>query len=606
MAFRSALLCLVCACSHATALKGPSSSSGGSSGGAVTGSGGAASTGNSSGSTGSSGGNSSSSSGGVVNNSIFPLLASPDARYLVDQSGTPFRIHGEASWDAHMNLGNSDLITYLDDRASKGITALFTYTTNPVAYAVGAVTPFAVQLGGPAAGTAALPFTKNDTGGAWDGDLTFSHHDADFSSPNDAYFEWVGQFVDLAAARGMVVLLCPMYLGYGLGAADGWYQTLINGVNTQTVMHDHGEYLANGHGVFSGFKNRPNIIWVNGGDTFPPNGSEGALRALAIVKGLQAAGDTHLQTAHWQHDYPTPEQSDFAPYLDAYSAYTHGNYPSNAPTYAEARVLYSEVTAHPTWLLETAYLGDHAASRADLRLFHWGAALSAIGGETMGFTPFWIFTTSPDGSSSNPISITTAWAASTSYTLNYYVSKGGHWYRATNSGESGASGPSGTGASIGDGTMTWAYAASGGWEALLNEAAIIDFTYLGTFMKGVAWYSLVPSALGGSKTLVTSGGGSYAAWSDQGFASGGMDWVVSAAASDGSLLVAYVPDSHSGAFSVDMSALSGSARARWLDPSSGTFTPDSTGLANTGTHSFTVPGSNSAGDNDWVLVLETL
>jgi hypothetical protein len=54
-----------------------------------------------------------------------------------------------------------------------------------------------------------------------------------------------------------------------------------------------------------------------------------------------------------------------------------------------------------------------------------------------------------------------------------------------------------------------------------------------------------------------------------------------------------------------MSKLSGPATARWYDPTNGVFTEIS-GLpfANTGTQSFTTPGSNSSGDPDWVLVVE--
>jgi hypothetical protein len=336
----------------------------------------------------------------------------------------------------------------------------------------------------------------------------------------------------------------------------------------------------------------------------PPNGSEGALRALQVLKGMQAAGDAHLQTAHWQHDYLTTDQTDFAAFFTAYAAYTHGPYPTLGPTYAESRALYSAPTTKPTWLLETNYWGDHGATRAQVRSFEWGSALSAVGGTTFGFSPFWGFVTSPDGSSGG----TTAWTPNTSYVLATYVSKGGSWYRATQSGTSGTTGPSGSGASIGDGSVTWAYAATGGWSALLNEPPVLDMQRMGALLGSVGWYNLVPSGLAGMQTLVTAGGGSYASWSDQGAEGGGMDWVVSSAAPDGTLLVAYVPDAHTGSINVSMTAMSATSRARWYDPTSGTYTADSSGagyaVPNTGTHAFTTPGPNAAGDNDWVLVLD--
>jgi hypothetical protein len=539
----------------------------------------------------------------VSSGTAFPLTASSSGRYLVDQNGTPFRVQADTSWDAHLNLGLSDLRTYLDDRKSKGFNALFTYVSNPVAYFVGSVAPYAAQLGGKSAGAAALPFTQNASGGTWDGDPNFTNHDANFASPNDAYYAWVAQFVDEAASRGMVVLLAPMYLGYNGGGQDGWFETLTNSVNTQAVCNGYGQYLANGHGSFTGFKSRPNIIWVNGGDSLPANGSEGAQRVLQVIKGMQSAGDTHIQTAHWQHDYLPWDQTDIGPYLTAYSSYTHGPYPSLGPTYAQARLLYAHSPARPSWLLETSYWGEHGGTRGQTRYLSWGSVLSAIDGATLGFGPFWGFVTSPDGVSGTGGQETTAWTANTAYALDNYVSRGGNWYRATTGGTSGSTAPSGSGGNIQDGSVVWAFAASGGWQALLNEPAVLDFKVMGAFLDGLPWYNLVPSGLSGTKTLITSGGGTYTSFTDGGGASGGMDWIVSAATPDGRLLVAYVPPAHNGAFTVDMTAMSGSARARWFDPASATYTTIGN-YPNTGTQTFTVPGTNSAGSTDWVLILD--
>jgi hypothetical protein len=168
------------------------------------------------------------------------------------------------------------------------------------------------------------------------------------------------------------------------------------------VCFAFGQYLANGHGAFTGLKNRANILWIEGGDTLPPNGSEGALRALKILEGLQAAGDTHLQASHWQHDYLPSDQTDFAPHLDANTVYSHGPYPTPGPTYMVSRLLYASTPARPAWLIETNYWGEHGATRAQLRYFSWGSALSAIGGTTFGFSPFWGFATSADGSTGTP------------------------------------------------------------------------------------------------------------------------------------------------------------------------------------------------------------
>jgi hypothetical protein len=132
---------------------------------------------------------------------------------------------------------------------------------------------------------------------------------------------------------------------------------------------------------------------------------------------------------------------------------------------------------------------------------------------------------------------------------------------------------------------------------------------MGAFLDSIPWYELAPSGLAGAPTLITGGGGTSASWSDQNPENGGMDWVVSSATSEGKLLVAYVPDPHTGSFSVAMTALSASSRARWLDPTSGALAADASGagyvLSNTGTHAFSPPGANASGANDWVLVLDT-
>src|SRR5438552_3769938 len=50
----------------------------------------------------------------------YPLAASPDGRYLVDQDGTPFFMIGDSAQSAIVNLTYSEAQAYLNDRAGKG------------------------------------------------------------------------------------------------------------------------------------------------------------------------------------------------------------------------------------------------------------------------------------------------------------------------------------------------------------------------------------------------------------------------------------------------------------------------------------------------------
>jgi len=133
------------------------------------------------------------------------------------------------------------------------------------------------------------------------------------------------------------------------------------------------------------------------------------------------------------------------------------------------------------------------------------------------------------------------------------------------------------------------------WKAHLDTQGSRDMARMHAFIRSVPWYQMVPSGLAGMKTLVTAGGGSIS-----------LDNYVSAAATPaGTSLVAYLGPGHTGSVTIDMTAMSGSTRARWYDPTNAAYTTISgSPFPNTGTRSFTPPGSNSVGQADWVLVLD--
>ena len=117
---------------------------------------------------------------------------------------------------------------------------------------------------------------------------------------------------------------------------------------------------------------------------------------------------------------------------------------------------------------------------------------------------------------------------------------------------------------------------------------------LNGFVKSVEWWKLTPSGLNGMPTLITNADNVDTA----------ATYVSASAAKDGSLLVAYIPPAHSGSINVNMSVLSDKADAQWFDPTSAKYIPvQAAAFNNKGTQSFTPPGKNSTGENDWVLVL---
>ncbi len=136
----------------------------------------------------------------------------------------------------------------------------------------------------------------------------------------------------------------------------------------------------------------------------------------------------------------------------------------------------------------------------------------------------------------------------------------------------------------------------GDWDTHLNTQGTLDMGRLNAFIKSIPWQTLVPSGLGGMKTLITAGGNN----------SGDSTYVAAAADPAGALLVAYVPPAHTGSITVDMTALSGPAQASWYNPTTAAYSLISPSIGNTGTYTFAPPGDNGSGYADWVLVLYAL
>jgi hypothetical protein len=132
-----------------------------------------------------------------------------------------------------------------------------------------------------------------------------------------------------------------------------------------------------------------------------------------------------------------------------------------------------------------------------------------------------------------------------------------------------------------------------GWQSHLDTRGAIDMKHLNAFVRSIAWYRLVPSGLDGMRVLVTDGVGDL----------GDRNYITAAATPDGTLLVAYVPPDNDVPFTIDMTALSGPAQARWFNPTTAASTTIGT-FANVGTQTFATPGDNGSGFDDWVLVIE--
>jgi hypothetical protein len=125
-------------------------------------------------------------------------------------------------------------------------------------------------------------------------------------------------------------------------------------------------------------------------------------------------------------------------------------------------------------------------------------------------------------------------------------------------------------------------------QAAMNYVSAAQMKHVSGLFTVRSWHRLVPDLSG---AVMTGGAGA------------GVDYAATARASDGSLVIAYVPTGRM--VTINMNQLSGPVTARWFDPTNGRYTAISVRLANSGSRSFTTAGKNAIGHSDWVLVLET-
>ena len=133
------------------------------------------------------------------------------------------------------------------------------------------------------------------------------------------------------------------------------------------------------------------------------------------------------------------------------------------------------------------------------------------------------------------------------------------------------------------------------WQDHLDTPGSIQMIYMARLFARRPWFRLVPDQ---GHTVVTSG---YGTFTSKGSVND-SDYLTAARTDDGKLVIAYLPTSRT--ITVDMTKLSGRARARWYDPTSGTYMAAAgSRLPNMGQRQFTSPSKNADGDEDWVFVL---
>ena len=227
---------------------------------------------------------------------VYPLKASSNNRYLVDQNNVPFLMIGDAPQTLIANLSRSEAAEYISNRSRYGINTLWINLL--CNYSDGC----------------------NKDATTFDGLAPFSSV-GDLSAPNPAYFQRADEMINLAAEHNMLVLLDPIETSSWLGVLRA------NGMDKAFAF---GQWLGNR------YKNFPNIVWMHGNDFQSWQTVTDDALVQAVARGIRNSDKNHIHTV--ELNYLTSGSLDdpsWSPLIELNAAYTY------FPTYARVLTEYN-------------------------------------------------------------------------------------------------------------------------------------------------------------------------------------------------------------------------------------------------------------------------
>src|SRR5262245_27931077 len=244
----------------------------------------------------------------------YPLKASANNRYLVDQDNEPFLMVGDAPQNLIANLSQVEAARYMANRQKYGINTLwinllcnYSESCNREAKTFDGLAPFDVV--------------------------------GDLSTPNARYFERADGMINMAAAHGMVVLLDPIETSSWLGVLRQ---------NGTAKAFAYGQYLGNRYKSFS------NIIWMHGNDFQTWRDPTDTALVQAVAWGIRSTDANHMHTVELNYftsgslDDPT-----WAPLIDLSAAYTY------FPTYVQVLNEYNRPNHKPVFIVVETYVFEN-------------------------------------------------------------------------------------------------------------------------------------------------------------------------------------------------------------------------------------------------------
>jgi hypothetical protein len=205
---------------------------------------------------------------------LSKLKISDNGRFIVTENGDPFFWLGDTGWLLFTKMNREEAEQYLEDRKQKGFNVVQVMVIHNFKLAVNAYGSSALI-----SGNIAQPnITKGNSFG------NLSEYD---------FWDHVDYIIDKAAEKGIYMALVPVW---GTNVKSGWV--------SREQAKTYATFLA------KRYKDKRNIIWLNGGDI---KGSDSTEIWKIIGNTLKANDPNHLVTFHpfgrhtsslWFHQEP--------------------------------------------------------------------------------------------------------------------------------------------------------------------------------------------------------------------------------------------------------------------------------------------------------------
>lgn len=178
-----------------------------------------------------------------------PLRVSQNGRWLVTRDGHPFFWLGDTGWLLFSKLNLPETEIYLEDRHRKGFNVIQVMVLHGL----------------------------QDTDAGGDSALANGNLSTPRIEPH-GFWSHVDSVIDRAAALGIYIALVPI-----------WGSNVKAGLVSRKQAADYARFLA------LRYRSKPNIIWINGGDT---KGSDSTAQWKLIGTMLRRLDPSHLITFH--------------------------------------------------------------------------------------------------------------------------------------------------------------------------------------------------------------------------------------------------------------------------------------------------------------------